>query len=88
MNTEQKKDSMKELEQDVLLLKESMNIIHELVSEQQVELNTIEQCIEESKHEVKEAAIELKETETNHSYWNYIYASSMSGAILFIYLLL
>ena len=88
MNTEQKKDSMEELEQDVLLLKESMHIIHELVSEQQVELDTIEQCIEESKNQVNESAIELKETETNDSYWNYIYASSMSGVILFIYLLL
>ena len=84
--TSSKTDKMEELVQDVRLLQESMHIIHELVSDQQVELDTIEQCIEESKTQVKVGATELKKTDAEFSYWNYIYASSVGGAILFMYL--
>ncbi len=73
-----------QLEQDVLQLKQSMSILHELVQEQQPEIDTIEQCINETKLLTSESKSDLEEAATYSwsSYFTYV------AGILVMYMIL
>ena len=71
------------LEADILMLKESMDILHELVKEQGEELKTIEDEICMGKEEVVSGQEELQETN-----YGFIGISTVIGAIIGALLLL
>lgn len=80
--------SYKEIEKDVLLLKESMNILYTVVQTQQDHLDTIEDMIQHTKQECKQGSTDLvisTETRQQTSYINYIAGGLFT---LFIYILL
>jgi t-SNARE complex subunit (syntaxin) len=83
-----KKEQYEQLEQDVLMLQDSMNILHELVHSQQESIDTLEEYIEESKintsHALKEIK-EAKEVSTWYDYTKYI-AGGIVGAVIYILL--
>lgn len=49
------------LEKDIIQLQESMNIIHEMVQEQQSEIDTIEDYIKQSKEDTTNGTEDIKE---------------------------
>ena len=78
----------KEIENDVLLLQESMNILHSMVETQQDHLDTIEDMIHHTKQECKQGSTDLvisSETHQQTSYINYIAGGLFT---VFIYMLL
>lgn len=83
----EQKDALKvginTLEADILMLKESMDILHELVKEQGEELKTIEDEICMGKEDVASGQEELQETN-----YGFIGISTVIGAIIGALLLL
>ena len=77
------KEQKDALEADILMLKESMDILHELVKEQGEELKTIEDEICMGKEEVASGQEELQETN-----YGFIGISTVIGAIIGALLLL
>jgi len=76
-----------QIEKDVVQLQETMEILHDMVTEQQQEIDSIEQHINESKTHVTEVEIALTEATTYSQYKNYLwYVASGLGAIA-LYLL-
>ena len=69
------KEQKNALESDILKLKESMDILHELVKDQGEELKTIEDEICMGKEEVASGEEELQET-------GYGFAGTVIGAIV------
>lgn len=51
-----------ELEKEMMELKVSMDILHDMVVEQQPGIDSIEDYIQQSKEETKKGMIEIKET--------------------------
>ena len=87
----EKRTKFQQIEQDVLQLKESMDILQELVQDQQAPIDTIETFIEESKHNVNKAHTSLVQAQDYKSAFHYIhYIKVMVGSIFVatIYLLL
>ena len=84
---ESKEKLYTQIEKDVVQLKETMEILHDIVSEQQPELDSIEQHIHESKTHVAEAEIALTEATIYSQYTNYLwYVASGLGAIALYFL--
>lgn len=79
-STIQKKEQYVQLEQDVRMLQDSMNILHELVHSQQESIDTLEEYIEESKTHTSRALTEIKEAK-EYSTW-YDYTKYIAGGIL------
>jgi ElaB/YqjD/DUF883 family membrane-anchored ribosome-binding protein len=77
------KEQKDALEADILMLKESMDILHELVKEQGEELKTIEDEICMGKEEVVSGQEELQETN-----YGFIGIGTAIGAIIGALLLL
>jgi len=76
-----------QIEKDVVQLKETMDILHDIVTEHQQEIDSIEQHIHESKTHVAEAEIALTEATTYSHYTNYLwYVASGLGAIALYFL--
>ena len=81
MNQISDKQKYTEIEQDVLLLKESMEIMQTLVYEQQDTLDTIEDAIFRSKNDVIQG--ETQFVDANTVTYNYTYgAIGLIGTIL------
>jgi hypothetical protein len=77
-----------EIEKDVILLQESMAILHNMIETQQDHLDTIEDMIHHTKQECKQGSTDLvisTETQQETSYINYIAGGLFT---LFIYILL
>ncbi len=80
-------DKYTEIEQDVLLLKESMEIMQTLVHEQQDTLDTIEDAIFRSKTDVRQGETQIVVADTNTVTYNYTYgAIGLIGTILVLVL--
>ena len=82
------KEIYAEIEKDVLLLQESMGILHNMIETQQDHLDTIEDMIHHTKQECKQGSTDLvvsSETQQQTSYINYIAGGLFT---LFIYILL
>jgi t-SNARE complex subunit (syntaxin) len=77
------KEQKDALEADILMLKESMDILHELVKEQGEELKTIEDEICMGKEDVASGQEELQETN-----YGFIGIGTVIGAIIGALLLL
>ena len=84
----EKRTKFQQIEQDVLQLKESMDILQELVQDQQAPIDTIETFIEESKHNVNKAHTSLVQAQEYKSAFNYIKVMVGSIFVATIYLLL
>jgi|LakMenE01Jun11ns_1017448.scaffolds.fasta_scaffold8289494_1 hypothetical protein len=85
---EDKKEVYTQIEKDVLLLQESMNILHNVVHTQQDDIDTIEDMIQHTKQECKQGSTDLvisTETQQQTNYINYIAGGLFT---LFIYILL
>jgi t-SNARE complex subunit (syntaxin) len=85
---EDKKEVYTQIEKDVLLLQESMNILHNVVQTQQDDIDTIEDMIQHTKQECKQGSTDLvisTETQQQTNYINYIAGGLFT---LFIYILL
>jgi t-SNARE complex subunit (syntaxin) len=81
-------DKYKDIEEDVKHLKQSFDILHELVLEQQPHIDSIEEFIMVSKENTKKALVELKQAEeynTSNSYFSY-YASGFIALGLIFFL--
>ena len=77
-----------EIEKDVILLQESMAILHNMIETQQDHLDTIEDMIHHTKQECKQGSTDLvisSETQQQTSYINYIAGGLFT---VFIYMLL
>lgn len=83
-----KHTKFQQIEKDVIQLKESMDILQELVQEQQAPIDTIETFIEESKHNVKKAHTSLVQAQEYKSAFHYIKLMVCSIFVATIYLLL
>ena len=81
MKTNEKYD---QIEKDVILLQESMNILHNIIETHQEHLDTIEDMIQHTKEECKQGRTDLV-ISTETSYINYIAGGLFT---LFIYMLL
>jgi t-SNARE complex subunit (syntaxin) len=68
---------------EVLDLKQSMDILHEIVKSHQPMIDSIEIFIEESKKEVKESKKEIESISNYQSNWIYYI-----GTIVFIYFII
>ncbi len=83
----QKSDKYTEIEQDVLLLKESMEIMQTLVHEQKDTLDTIEDAIFKSKNDVRQGETHIVVADANTVTYNYTYgAIGLIGTILVLVL--
>ena len=80
--------SLASLENDVLQLKECMDIMQETVQMQQVSLDSIEEAIQASKEEVKPAYNNIVVADTYQSSYHYVMAAAGSAAIGVVTLLL
>jgi len=83
-NIVNKENPYKKIEEDVIQLKQSFDILNELVHDQQHNIDTIEDFIMVSKENTKSALRELKQAEeynNNSSYFSY-YASGFFAVIL------
>jgi t-SNARE complex subunit (syntaxin) len=79
----QKQEVYAAIERDVLDLKMSMEIMHELVHMQQDDLDTIEDFIVASKSDVVAAERELVAADTSYGYWGgVIGVVGMMGIVL------
>lgn len=88
MSKKEDKEIYTQIEKDVLLLQESMNILHNMVKTQQDNLDTIEDMIHHTKQECKQGSTDLvisTETQQQTNYINYIAGGLFT---LFIYILL
>lgn len=75
---------MEQIEKDVLQLKESMDILHDLVSDQKQEIDTIENMIIQSKEETKNAVEDLNSENT--SFTRYGYVAGLMTILLFFFI--
>ena len=64
-------DVLEQIQRDVLSLKDSMQILQEMVSEHQPILDTLEEVILSSKKDVKVAANTVATAQTYQSSWHY-----------------
>ena len=80
--------SITSLEKDVLQLKECMDIMQETVQLQQYSLDSIEEAIQSSKEEVKQAHQEIVVADTYQSNYHYVMAAVGSATIGVVTLLL
>ena len=83
-NIVNKENTYKKIEEDVIQLKQSFDILNELVHDQQHNIDTIEDFIMVSKENTKSALRELKQAEeynNSSSYFSY-YASGFCAVIL------
>lgn len=82
------KEIYAEIEKDVLLLQESMAILHNMIEAQQDHLDTIEDMIHHTKQECKQGSTDLVVSSETQQQTNYI--SYIAGGLftLFIYILL
>ena len=64
-------DILEQIQRDVLSLKDSMQILNEMVSEQQPYLDTMEEVILNSKQDVQVAAKTISTAQTYQSSWYY-----------------
>lgn len=88
MSKKEDKEIYTQIEKDVLLLQESMNILHNMVETQQDHLDTIEDMMHHTKQECKQGSTDLvisTETQQQTNYINYIAGGLFT---LFIYILL
>jgi t-SNARE complex subunit (syntaxin) len=84
-------DKYKQIEEDMMSLLDGFIIIKDLVSDQQEQIDSIENFIEESKTKVKEGHKELVQAEEyvkSNSYLNYIIGVSATVGAGIIYLIL
>jgi len=72
--------SLDKIEQDMLLLKESMETLHDVVLEQQPMLDSIEEEIARSKQEVREGEHQIVEARVEQSNSYYVYYM-IAGAV-------
>jgi t-SNARE complex subunit (syntaxin) len=84
-NTRPDAETLEQLEKDVLDLQQSMTILHDLVMEQQPEIDTIEKCISDTKQLACETKQELDEALSYTSWTSYI--TYAAGAIVMYFLL-
>jgi len=70
MNT--KHHSYELIAQDMIQLQQSMTILHDLVHEQQPQLDSIEDKIHESKQQVNQAIPEIEQATTYRDYMMYL----------------
>ena len=71
-------DKFNKIEQEMILLQESMNILHELVHSQQESIDTLEEYIEESKKNTSHALEDIS------TYSWYDYTKYIVGGIILI----
>ena len=64
-------DILEQIQRDVLSLKDSMQILNEMVSEQQPYLDTMEEVLLTSKQDVQVAANTVAVAQTYQSSWYY-----------------
>lgn len=64
-------DILEQIQRDVLSLKDSMQILNEMVSDQQPYLDTMEEVLLNSKQDVQVAAKTISTTQTYQSSWYY-----------------
>jgi t-SNARE complex subunit (syntaxin) len=79
-------ESLEKLEADVLQLKQTMDMMHDVVLDQKPSLNHIEDFIAESKKEVVEAAPVIQEAASYSSYLYYIAASVGTTVLVLVFL--
>jgi t-SNARE complex subunit (syntaxin) len=82
-------DILEQIQRDVLYLKDSMQILNEMVSEQQPYLDTMEEVILNSKQDVQVAANTVVVAQTYQSSWYYytvglVMSVGTSVALLFL----
>lgn len=70
-----------DIEKDVLLLKESMEIMHTLINEQQDTLDTLEDYIVLTKNDIKQGETHLVITDNINRNYSYISGVISIGAI-------
>ena len=70
-------DILEQIQRDVLSLKDSMQILNEMVSEQQPSLDTMEEVILTSKQDVQVATNTVATAQTYQSSWYYYMAGFM-----------
>lgn len=67
--TDQKKEEIEEINRNVVALKNMMETLHELVEDQQSDMNTIEDAILSSKTTVHQATTQLEQTDYSAYRW-------------------
>jgi t-SNARE complex subunit (syntaxin) len=74
-----------ELEKEMKELKESMDILHDMVQEQQPRIDSIEDYIEQSKEEITEGISDINETvkQKETTSWTYM-AISLTMFVLYL----
>ena len=82
-------DILEQIQRDVLSLKDSMQILNEMVSEQQPYLDTMEEVLLTSKQDVQVAANTVAVAQTYQSSWYYYTAGLVmsvgtTGALLLL----
>lgn len=70
-------DILEQIQRDVLSLKDSMQILNEMVSDQQPYLDTMEEVLLTSKQDVQVAANTVAVAQTYQSSWYYYTAGFM-----------
>jgi len=81
-------DNYKDLENDVLQLKETVTIFHNLVNQQQESIDTIESFIQESKQNVTSSLPDLKTADQTQSSTTYLTVGIGFVTSILVYLLL
>lgn len=81
-------DKYKDLENDVLQLKETVTIFHNLVNQQQESIDTIESFIQESKQNVTTSLPDLQTADKTQSSTTYLTVGVGFITSIFVYLLL
>lgn len=77
----QKNNKYTEIENDVMELNRSMQILHSIVNEQQESIDSIEDFIHISKEDTKKAYEELKTAKSYNDSYNYNYITLIVGSI-------
>ena len=79
-----KNETYQKIEHDVIHLRESMEILHDIVYEQQDHLDTIEDMIHHTKEDTKKGDLELTESNSNYTkFFGYI-VGGMATLLYFI----
>ena len=87
MNVITKENMYKTIEEDIINLKKSFEVLHELVQDQQHGIDTIEDFIIVSKENTKSALVELKqaaEYQESNSYFSYYISGFIGMIVLFL----
>lgn len=82
-----KNETYQKIEQDVVHLQESMNILHDLVHSQQDNLDTIEDMIHLTKENTENGETELTVAQSSLNYTNYI-GYIAGGIVTLLYFIL